>query len=278
MWSDTTCQNLIDCAKFSIPAEIIPAPQMGATSPITLAGTLVQFNAEFLSGLVISQITKPGSPVIYGGSPTTFDMRYLSSRLGSVENIMVACAAAQIAKHYHLPSHAYLGLSDSKSLDAQSGVETSFGVLLGTLAGVNVVSGPGMLVFENCQSLEKLVVDNEICGMALRLADGITTNKDAFAYDVIKNVGPGGNYLGQKHTLNWFEKEYFTPSDVINRLTLEAERKQGSKDIVKKARETVDKVLKEHVPEPLSIDVENDLRDAIKDIMNSYKIKSLPIL
>jgi len=278
IWSDNTCQNLVDCAKFSIPAEIIPAPQMGATSPITLAGTLVQLNAEFLSGMVISQITKPGAPIIYGGSPTTFDMRYLSSRLGSTENMMVACAAAQIARHYKLPSHAYLGLSDSKNLDAQSGLETSFGVLLGTLAGVNVVSGPGMLIFENCQSLEKLVIDNEICGMALRLAEGITTSKEALALEVISDVGPGGHYLGQKHTLKWLEGEYFTPSDVINRLTLEAERKQGSKDIVNKARETVDKILKEHVPEPLPTDVENDLRDALKDIMNRYKIKSLPIL
>lgn len=278
MWSDTTCRNLVDCAEFNIPAEIIPAPQMGATSPITLAGTLVQFNAEFLSGMVISQITKPGAPIIYGGSPTTFDMRYLSSRLGSIENIMVACAAAQIAKHYKLPSHAYLGLSDSKSLDAQSGLETSFGVLLGTLAGVNVVSGPGMLIFENCQSLEKLVIDNEICGMALRLVEGIRTDKDALALEVIGQVGPGGHYLGQKHTLKWLEEEYFTPSDIINRLTLEAEKKRGSKDIVNKARETVDKILKEHVSEPLPTDVEKDLKDALKDIMNRHSIKSLPIL
>lgn len=278
MWSDTTCQNLIDCAKFNIPAEIIPAPQMGATSPITLAGTLVQFNAEFLSGMVISQITKPGAPVIYGGSPTTFDMKYLSSRLGSIENMMVACAASQVAKYYKLPSHAYLGLSDSKMLDAQSGIETSFGIILGALAGVNVVSGPGMLIFENCQSLEKLVIDNEICGMALRLVEGINVDKDAFASDVISKVGPGGHYLAEKHTLKWLDKEQITPSDVINRLTLEAERKQGSKDIVHKAREAVDKILKEHVPEPLPPDIENDLRQTLKDIMNRYKVKSLPIL
>jgi len=278
MWSDTTCQNMIDCAKFEIPAEIIPAPQMGATSPITLAGTLVQFNAEFLSGMVISQLTKPGAPIIYGGSPTTFDMKYLSSRLGSIENIMVACAAAQIAKFYKLPSHAYLGLSDSKMLDAQSGIETSFGIILGTLAGVNVVSGPGMLIFENCQSLEKLVIDNEICAMALRLVDGINTDRDAFALEVINKVGPGGHYLAEKHTLNWLEKEHIMPSDVIDRLTLEAERKQGPKDMISKAREAVDKKLKEHVPEPLQTDVENDLRNALKDIMNRYKVKSLPII
>jgi len=278
MWSDTTCQNLIDCAKFNIPAEIIPAPQMGATSPITLAGTLVQFNAEFLSGMVISQITKPGAPVIYGGSPTTFDMKYLSSRLGSIENMMVACASSQIAKHYRIPTHAYLGLSDSKMIDAQSGLESSLGIILGALAGINVVSGPGMLIFENCQSLEKLVLDNEICGMALRLVDGIIASSDTLALDVISKVGPGGHYLAEKHTLKWLEKEQLMPSDVIDRLTLEASKKQGSKDMITRAREIVNKRLKEHVSEPLPTDIETGLSRTLREIMNRYKIKSVPIL
>jgi len=278
MWSDTTCQNLLDCARYGLPAEIIPAPQMGATSPITLAGTLVQLNAEFLSGLVISQLTKPGAPVIYGGSPTTFDMRYLSSRLGSIENMMVACAAAQVAKHYRLPSHAYLGLSDSKAIDAQCGIESSIGTILGALAGVNVVSGPGMLIFENCQSLEKLVIDNEICGMALRLAEGLVTSPDTMAIDVISKVGAGGHYLAESHTLKWFEKEQLVPSDVIDRLTLEASRKQEPKGKTTRAREAVDRILKEHVPELLPSDVENDLKKALLEIANRYKIKSVPIL
>jgi trimethylamine--corrinoid protein Co-methyltransferase len=278
VWSDTACQNLIDCAKSSITAEIIPAPQMGATSPVTLAGTLVQSNAEFLSGMVISQLVKPGTPIIYGGSPTTFDMKYLSSRLGSIENMMVACAAFQIGKHYEVPTHAYLGLSDSKALDVQSGIEASTGVMLGALAGVNVISGPGMLIFENCQSLEKLVIDNDICGMALRLMEGITVNDDTYALETIEEVGPGGHYLGQKHTIKYFQKEYFLPSDLIDRTTLEAGRKRGSRDIVHRARETVDRILKEHAPEPLPVDIEKELQRTLKEIMKSYKIGSLPIL
>jgi trimethylamine--corrinoid protein Co-methyltransferase len=278
VWSDTACQNLIDCARFSIPAEIIPAPQMGATSPVTLAGTLVQSNTEFLSGVVMSQLTRSGAPVIYGGSPTTFDMKYLSSRLGSIENMMVACAASQMGKHYKVPTHAYLGLSDSKTLDVQSGFETSTGIMLGALAGINVLSGPGMLIFENCQSLEKLVIDNEICGMALRLVEGIATNDDTYALETIEKVGPGGQYLGEKHTIKYFRKEYFNPSDLVDRLTFEAERKQGSRDINDRARETVDRLLKEHVPEPLPVHVENELRSMLKEIMKWYKIESLPVL
>jgi trimethylamine--corrinoid protein Co-methyltransferase len=278
VWSDTACQNLIDCARFSIPAEIIPAPQMGATSPVTLAGTLVQSNTEFLSGVVISQLTRPGAPIIYGGSPTTFDMKYLSSRLGSIENIMVACAAAQIGKHYRVPTHAYLGLSDSKVLDAQSGFETSAGIMLGALAGINVVSGAGMLMFENCQSLEKLVVDNEICGMALRLVEGIAANSDTYALEAIEKVGPGGHYLGEKHTIKYLQKEYSNPSYLVDRMTLESERKQGSIDITDRARKTVDQLMKEHVPDPLPVGIENELRNMLKEIMNRYRIESLPVL
>lgn len=278
VWGDTACQNLIDCARFGIPAEIIPAPQMGATSPITLAGTLVQSNAEFLSGLVISQLVNPGVPIIYGGSPTTFDMKHLSSCLGSIENMMVACAASEVAKYYKLPCHAYLGLSDSKTLDVQSGIETSSGIILGALAGVNVVSGPGMLAFENCQSLEKLVIDNIICGMALRLTEGIDAEIETYGLESISKVGPGGHYLGEKHTREWLQKEHFMPPDIIDRLTLEAKQKQGSRDIVSKARMVVDDVLKNHVPEALPVDVENDLRRTLKETMNRYSIESLPIL
>jgi len=135
-----------------------------------------------------------------------------------------------------------------------------------------------MLVFENCQSLEKLVIDNEICGMALRLVEGIAADGETYASEVISKVGPGGDYLAEKHTRDWLKKEHFMPSDIIDRLTLEAERKQGLKDIISKARETVDQVLREHVPEPLAVDVETDLKNTLKEIMKRYSIASVPIL
>jgi len=278
MWSDISCENLIDCASSSLPAEIIPAPQMGATSPVTLAGTLAQSNAEFLSGLVISQITNPGAPVIYGGSPTTFDMKYCTSRPGTIESVMLACAYSQIGKYYGLPTHAYLGLSDSKIIDAQSGLESSLGIILGVLAGINVISGPGMLIFESCQSLEKLVVDNEICGMSLRLNKGIIVNNDSLASTVISRVGPGGHYLAERHTREWLEREHLMPSDVIDRLTVEAWKKQGSKNTTSRAREIVDRILRESVPELLPTNIRNNLKEILKEIMTRYNIKSVPIL
>ena len=272
MWSDVTCQNLIDCARFGIPAEIVPAPQMGATSPVTIAGTLVQSNAEFLSGAVISQIAKPGAPIIYGGSPAAFDMRHCTARLGAVEAVMAACTAAEIGKHYGVPTHGYLGLSDSKVVDVQSGFESALGITLAAIAGVNIVSGPGMLACENCQSLEKLVIDNEICGEVLRLVGGVSLEADSLATEVIRKVGPGGHFLAERHTRENLMREHFMPSDIVCRLTPISWRKEGSKDTVDRAREMVDKLLKEHMPKPLPEESEERLDNVLKEILTRHGI------
>ncbi len=269
-WSEITCQNLIDCAKFRIPAEIIPMPQLGATGPVTLAGSLVQHNAEFLSGLVMAQVENPGAPVIYGGSPTTLDMRFGTARLGAIETMMLGCSYAQMGKYYKLPTHVYLGLSDTKTIDAQCGFESGIAIVLGTLAGINVISGPGMLNFENCQSLEKLVIDNTICGMALRLVEGVTVTDETLAIDLIRKVGPGGMYLAEKHTLKWFRKERFIPSELIDRREWKAWKADGSKTAHQRAKEIVEKTLKKHEPEPLQRDVENELDSLMKTIMSTH--------
>ena len=280
MWSDVTCQNLLDCAEHGIPAEIIPAPQMGATSPVSIAGTLVEANAEFLSGVVISQLAKPGSPIIYGGSPSAFDMRYCTARLGAVEAVMAACASAQIGKHYGVPTHGYLGLSDSKAVDAQSSFESGMGILLAAMSGVNIVSGPGMQASENCQSLEKLVIDNELCGTAYRLIEGITVDETALATDVIAKVGPGGHFLAERHTRENLRKERFMPSDVLDRLSPDAWVKAGARDATDRAKETVDRLLKEHVPDPLPAAAEEELERVFKDILERHGISPsrLPVL
>ena len=277
-WSELISQNLIDCAKFGIPAEILPMPQLGATGPVTLAGSLVQHNAEFLSGLVMAQVAKPGAPLIYGGSPTTFDQKHCTAALGAIETMMLGCSYTQIGKYYGLPTHMYLGLSDAKTVDAQSGFESGLGIILGALAGINVISGPGMLNFENCQSLEKLVIDNTICGMALRLMEGVRVDNETMALDLIAKVGPGGNYLAEKHTLEWIRKEQFLPSNLIDRQEFEAWQRAGSRDIVKRAREIVQETLKRHQPEPLPSDAEKELDDVMKDIMKRRKISALPLV
>ena len=177
-WSEVTCQNLVDCADYSIPVEYISMPLSGFMAPVTLVGTLIQHTAETLSGLVISQLTSPGTPVLYGGSPAIFDVRYETTPMGAIETMMIDCAYNEIGKYLGLPTQAYIGLSDAKLLDAQAGLESSMGATLAALAGINSVSGPGMLDFESCFSLEKLVLDNEICGMVFRMIEGIQPKED----------------------------------------------------------------------------------------------------
>ena len=273
MWSDVTCQNLLDCAAYGIPAEIIPAPQMGATSPVTIAGTIVEANAEFLSGAVISQLAEPGSPIVYGGSPSVFDMRHCTARLGAVEAVMAACAFAEMGKHYGVPTHGYLGLSDSKAVDAQSSFESGMGILLAAMSRVNVVSGPGMQASENCQSLEKLVIDNELCGAAYRLIDGIRVDEETLAAEVISKVGPGGHFLAEKHTRDHHMKERHMPSDVIDRLSPDAWTKAGSKDATRRAKEIADETLREHTPKPLPKHSEERLETVFKAILKRHLIK-----
>ena len=273
MWSDVTCQNLLDCAAYGIPAEIIPAPQMGATSPVTIAGTIVEANAEFLSGAVISQLAEPGSPIVYGGSPSVFDMRHCTARLGAVEAVMAACAFAEMGKHYGVPTHGYLGLSDSKAVDAQSSFESGMGILLAAMSRVNVVSGPGMQASENCQSLEKLVIDNELCGAAYRLIDGIRVDEETLAAEIISKVGPGGHFLAEKHTRDHHIKERHMPSDVIDRLSPDAWTKAGSKDATRRAKEIADETLREHIPKPLPKHSEERLEIVFKAILKRHGIK-----
>lgn len=267
-WSKITSQNLIDSARYDMPLEIIPAPQLGSTAPVTLAGLLVQHNAEFLSGLVIAQLVKAGIPVVYSGSPSVMDMRYGTQCVGNIEVCMLSVAYSQIAKFYGIPSGAYLGMSETKTIDAQTGIESTNGIVLGTLAGINCITGPGMLAFENCQSFEKLVIDNEICGMALRLAKDIDVNEETLAFDLIEKVGQGGQFLSQKHTVKWFPIEEYIPSTVIDKMGKSQWEKTGARNTLERAKETVDRILKEHVSEPLPSDIERQLDSFMKEILS----------
>jgi len=270
-WSKMTSQNLIDSARFDIPIEIIPAPQLGSTAPATLAGLLVQHNAEFLSGLVMSQLVNAGLPVVYSGSPSLMDMRYGTGCVGNIEVAMLSTAYSQIARFYDIPSGAYLGMSESKVIDAQAALESGIGTIIGTLAGINCITGPGMLGFENCQSYEKLVIDNEICGMALRLAGNISVNEETLALDLIEKVSPGGHFLSQKHTLKWFQIEEHMPSVVIDKMSKAQWERTGAKNVLQRAKERVDRILKEHHPRPLPPDIEKELDSFMTKILKRQK-------
>lgn len=264
-WSNLTTQSLIDCARTGIPSELVSMGMTGATSPITIAGTLVQHVAENLCGLVICQLANKGAPVIFGGSPSSFDMRKGTTPMGAVETMMIDSGYAQIAKHFNLPTHAYMGLSDAKINDNQAGLETGIGAVLAALSGINVISGPGMLDFESCMSLEKLVVDNEICGMALRLVNGIAQRDDPLATELFKEFTADTQFLSMPHTRKWYREEHIFP-EIIDRDTYDAWVSLGQKPIAERASDKVEEILQENPPIPVD---DQSLQEELGKIMQA---------
>ena len=259
LWSEITCENLMDCAQYRVPAELVSMPLTGATGPATLLGAIVQHAAESLSGVTIHQLVNPGAPIVWGGSPAAFDMRTGTTPMGAVETMMFDCAYAQVGKTLGLPTHAYLGMSDAKIVDAQCGLESGIGAILGAQAGINMISGPGMLDFESCFSLEKLVIDAEIVGMAKRLVAGIVEREIPLAVDLIRQVGHTGNFLATRHTRRWFRAELFIPSEVIDRDFRRNWEAKGSKDVAQRANERAEELIAAYQPRGLPDDVVAEL-------------------
>ena len=275
-WSDVTSQNVVDCARHGIPVEYISMPLTGFVAPVTLVGTLVQHTAETLSGVVISQLTSPGAPALYGGSPAFFDIRYETTPLGAVETMMVDCAYIQIGKHLGLPTQAYMGLSDAKLLDAQAGLESSLGSALAALAGANSVSGPGMLDFESCFSLEKLVVDNEICGMALRLVRGIEPREDFPALPRFEELLREKHLLISDHTRRYLRQEHVFPGAVIDRANRSRWHAEGGRTLGDRAHAEVERLTASYKPSSLPDDVKQELTRIMTREAQRYGMDALP--
>jgi trimethylamine--corrinoid protein Co-methyltransferase len=275
-WSDVTSQNVVDCAKCGIPVEFISMPLAGFVAPVTLVGSLVQHTAETLSGVVISQLTSPGAPMLYGGSPAIFDVRYETTPMGAVETMMLDCAYSEIGKRLGLPTQAYVGLSDAKQLDAQAGLEASMGATLAALAGINNISGPGMLDFESCLSLENLVLDNEICGMTLRLVQGIEPKEDFPALPRFEELLKDRHLLISKHTRRHLRQEHYFPGPTIDRANRSRWQEEGSLSLRDRAHQEVQRLLAEYEPPALPKEVAADLTQRMEHEARRYGMTKLP--
>ena len=265
-WSDLTTQSLIDAAKSMIPSEFVSMPLAGASAPITLIGSITQHCAECLAGIVIVQLAKEGAPLIWGGSPAVFDMKYGTTPMGAIETMMINLGDVEMGKFLNLPVHAYMGLSDSKIPDGQAGFEAGMGALLAGLAGVNMVSGPGMLDFEATQSVEKLIIDNEIVGMVKRLLQGIEDYGSPFASEILSDYEEKEELLSHPSTLKYFRKELFLPSSIIDRMTRDSWKTAGSKSARKRAREVAIQLLKKSPLKP----IDKNLKDELDKIALNY--------
>jgi trimethylamine--corrinoid protein Co-methyltransferase len=275
-WSNLTTQSVINCARAGIPSEFVSMPLTGATSPVTIAGALVQHAAENLAGLVIAQLASQGAPVIFGGSPSSFDMRNGSTPMGAMETMMIDAGYAQIGRRLGLPTHAYMGLSDSKCIDAQAGLESGIGAVLAALAGINVVSGVGMIDFEKCQSLEKLVIDNEICAMAYRLIEGIQQREEPMALSLFAEMQESADFLTHPHTLKWLRLEHKFPK-IIDRGNAQQWIESGKPELADRAAKRVDELLAQKDEPFLDARTMNELHRIMAGHARKYGSEQLPV-
>jgi trimethylamine---corrinoid protein Co-methyltransferase len=253
-WSEFASQNMIELARAGVPAEIVSMPLAGATAPVTLAGAVVQHAAECLAGITIHQLANPGAPVVWGGAPAIFDMRTGNTPMGAIETAMLNMGCAQVGKSLGLPTHGYLVATDSRQIDAQAGMESGGSALLGALAGINMISGAGMLDFLACHSIEKLVIDAEGIASAQRLLAGVEPRGETLALSAFAQTGLRGDFLKLKETRSLFRKEQHIPSAVIDR------RADGNADdILTRARARVGELVSGYKKPQLPAKIEEHL-------------------
>lgn len=244
-------EELIECAKSGIPIYVEVDAQPGATTPITLAGTLVEQNANVLCGITLAQLIRPGLPCIYAIASGIMDMSTGNYSGGAPETTLLHAATAQVAHYYNLPFQGGTGI-DATIPDAQAGYERALQVLGCSLAGTNFVHlSIGMMEQMLLASYEQCVIDNEILGATFKIVEGIELNRDTLAIDVIKEVGPGGNYLTHEHTLKYLRKVRWFPR-ITNREKWNTWESRGAKDMRERAKEEVQRILKEHNPRHLT--------------------------
>jgi trimethylamine--corrinoid protein Co-methyltransferase len=278
IWSKFGAENLMALAEAGVPAEIVSMPLAGAASPVTHLGTITQHAAECISGITIHQLTRPGSPIVWGGAPAIFDMRRGTTPMGAVETAMIDASYAEVGKSLGLPTHCYLGASDSKLVDAQAGLESGMTALIGALAGINMISGGGMLDFLACQSPEKLVVDAEAIAMARRFLTGMRVRPGSLATTFFEGINFRGDFLKQRATRDLFAEEQLLPSAIIDRDSVRGWQHGGSLDTFDRAAVRAAELEQAYRRPQIAVEKESDLAEIVGEVANRAGMSSLPVL
>ena len=247
-------------AERGLPVVVPTEPLGGLTSPVTLAANVVMHTAETLAGVVLTQAVNRGTPVICGSVGSIADMRNLAHLSGAIERAMIHAACSQMAQYYRVPYYSTAGMSDAKVVDCQAGYESGMGSLLVALSGANFIhDAAGLMEFDLTASYEKVVIDNEILARTHRVLRGIEVNDDTIALDLMLEVGPGNDYLGQEHTVKYMRSE-FAPYLISDREGREKWESAGGKDTYTRAKEMAKRLLREHTPLPVDPAIVEALR------------------
>lgn len=239
-----------ETARFNLPICIGPMVQCGLSGPVTLAGTLVLETAELLASVCVTQAIAPGVPVRLGGIAHAFDMATTQMIFGGPEQALVGMAMTQIGRSYGLPVNVNVGLTDSKCVDAQAGMECAATLMAGAMAGADGFGDFGVSGVDQGASLDMLVMQDELAGYVERVMRGIVFDDDTLAAELIREVGPGGSFIDQPHTAEHFRSELWFPR-LLDRQYYEAWMQSPRHTTAERCRERVDEIVRTHTPAPL---------------------------
>jgi len=260
--TDEGVAKLLFCVERGIPVIYTPMTLAGGSAPVTAAGNLVACIAESLSGLVMAQLKRRGAPVIFGGVPTIIDMSSMLVSYGAPEMSLWSAALTEMAHYFHLPAFGTAGCTDAVAFDQQAAAESAISCLMAALSGANLVHDVGFTEAANSASLELIVATDEFISMIGCIMDGIKVTSETLALDVIDQVGPGGSYFGEKHTVRHFRENWFPK--LMNRDNYEQWTAAGGLSLGDKANQRLRQILQEHKPEPLPTELAAEL-DALEE-------------
>lgn len=242
-FSEEMLAALISYARAHQPVIIAAATMAGSTGPITLPALLVQQNAEILAGIALAQLVSPGTPVVYGSTSTNMDMRTGAMAIGSPELSLIIAATAQIGKYYHLPTRGGGALSDAHTTDARAGYESAFSLLTAVNSDLDfIIHSGGILSSYLVFSIEKFVLDDDLCGMALRYRDGIAVDEETLGLESISRVGHQGNYLKDPMTIARCRTEFWNP-ETFMRDSVQNWIAMGRMDAMTQAKQRAEQLL-----------------------------------
>jgi trimethylamine--corrinoid protein Co-methyltransferase len=265
------CESTMRYAKAGFPINFASGCIMGGTSPATIAGTLVSFDAEVIGGIILAQLVKSGTKVVVEDTILPMDMRTGSPLFGSITAALHIAAFGQVWRKYQIPTFADSGWTNSKKIDYQDGYEKSMTSLVIALSGCNVANFHGGVYGELAFHPIQAIVDDDVAGMIGRFIEGVTVSAETIATDLIEEVGPiPGHFLTTEHTRKYFDKEGFFPK-AADQLPYEEWKEKGRKDALKLAEERMAEILRTHRCEPLPEDQEREIEHILNKARNFYK-------
>ncbi len=253
---------LLETSRLNIPVVIGPMAQMGMTAPATIAGTMIQENAEILAGICVTQLIKEGIPVCYGGICHAFDMKAIQMIFSGPEQAKFSIAMSQMGKFYNLPVYINVGLTDSKTIDAQAGLECGLTLAMGVAAGGDIFGHFGICGVDQGSSLEMLVMQHEIISYIENMSKDILFDEETLALNLFEEIGPGGTFTDNLHTVKHFRKELWFPT-LLDRNYYDTWIKDGAKDMRKRCNIKKEEIISNYEASFIEEDINRDLEKIV---------------